>query len=143
MSQVVELAPGHFMCGLFGSSNLQVLRRSRKKMEEKSAEVSLEGCSDIMRMPEYDFNSFPYAILRTRAHILLVNVRSQHVYPLLADQKPNFDNEFCSVVASGKIEDGGTITIVFSSTKQDANTDTIKTLTLNNQFLLGLKHFSH
>jgi len=51
---------------------------------------------------------------------------------LIEDRKPNFDNEFSSVVANGKVAHGGTIQIIYSSTKQDSVTDTIKTLVLNN-----------
>jgi len=75
---------------------------------------------------------FPYVIVRTLNHLCLVNVRSRQVYCLIEDHKPNFDNEFSSVVANGKIAQGGTIQIIYSSTKQDSVTDTIKTLVLNN-----------
>lgn len=85
-----------------------------------------------MRLPEYHYDIFPYIIARSKTHLSLVNVRSRTVYSLIHEQKPNFDNEFSAVTPNGKLENGGSISIIFSSTKQDAVTDTIKTMVLNN-----------
>ena len=95
-----------------------------------------------MRLPEYHYEQFPYVVARSKNHLCLVNVRSKQVWGLISEQKPNFDNEFSAVVPNGKIGSGGSISIIYSSTKQDAVTDTIKTMVMNNQFLSGIKHFA-
>jgi len=92
----------------------------------------LLNISDLMRLPEYDYVEFPFVLVRSKYYLSIVNVRTLHCYKLVTDLKPNFDNEFSAVVPDGKIDDGGTITIIFSSSKQDAVSDSIRTMTLDN-----------
>ena len=71
------------------------------------------GVSDLLRLPEYNYHTFPYVIARSKQNVLLVNVRKRTVYNLLADQKPNYDNEFSAITAIGKIEEGGSFVLIF------------------------------
>lgn len=112
---------------------LQIIRRSNKRKYLVNGEdCDLMNCSDLMRLPEYHYEFFPFIIARSKNTLSLVNVRSRRVFNLISEQKPNFDNEFSAVTPNGKIEQGGSISVIFSSTKQDATTDTIKVMTLKN-----------
>ena len=121
------------MANSFDHSKMQIIRRSSKRLFNIKGEAEdLLNVSDLMRLPEYDYLEFPYILVRSKHHVSIVNVRTCHIYNLVSDMKPNFDNEFSAVVPNGKIDEGGSITIIFSSSKQDAVTDTIRTMTLDN-----------
>ena len=75
------------------------------------------NCSDLLLFPEYSYESFPFIIARAKLNLYLVNVRSRQTYDLLQEQKPNFDNEFSAITSKGKMDSGGTVDIIFSSTK--------------------------
>lgn len=118
VSQVIEISPGIIMCSVFEQSGLQIIRRANKrKYLVNSEEIELINCSDLLRLPEYNYDTFPYIIVRSKHNISLVNVRSRIVYNLIHEQKPNFDNEFSAITPNGKIEEGGSVNIIFSSTK--------------------------
>ena len=67
----------------------------RKMPDEK---IITEGCTDIKPLPDYDCNSFPYCISRSQFSINLLDTKNEKVYCLLLDKKPDFDNEFMSIV---------------------------------------------
>ena len=110
------------MASVFEKSELYAIRRSSKRQTRiphpsSTDEIDLTNISDLMRLPEYHHESFPYILARSKHGIQLVNLRTLHAYNLLHDFKPNFDNEFSAVTPNGKIDEGGSITIVFSSAK--------------------------
>ena len=137
ISQVIEIAPGQVMHSVFNQSHVEIRRRSQQKkaysIADENSKIDLTNVSDLCRLPEYNYQDFPYVIARTKSSLVLINVRNRQSYTLLDEiWKPNFDNEFTAAVAVGKIDQGGSITVIYSSTKQDAVTDTIKILTLPN-----------
>ena len=109
-----------------------IIRRSTGKPILIEQNEDCCNVSDLMRLPEYDYQAFPYVLARSKHHISLVNVKTKHVYHLIDELKPNFDNEFTAVTPNGTIEEGGTFEIIYSSAKQDSGSDAIKVMTMKN-----------
>ena len=122
------------MCSVFEKVGLQIVKQALKTSitSIQSDEVELMGVSDLLRLPEYNYSTFPYVIARSKQNLSLINVRKRTVYNLITDQNPNYDNEFSAITSLGRIDDGGSFILIFQSTKKDAVTDTIKIIELKN-----------
>ena len=78
----------------------------RKMAKEKAEENDGDGedmatmvcTTDVIPLPGYDFQAFPYCMTRQKHCISLLDTRHEKIYPLIPDKKPEFDNEFMSVV---------------------------------------------
>ena len=76
VSQVIEIAPTIIMASVFEQPGLQIIRRqNQRKQPIQSEEYDLLNCSDLMRLPEYHYEHFPYVVARSKSHLCLVNVR--------------------------------------------------------------------
>lgn len=104
---MIELNPGLLLVSKFESKDLNIIRRSTGKPIIIEQDEGCSNVSDLLRMPEYNYQTFPYILSRSKHHISLINVKTKHVYHLLDDLKPNFDNEFTAVTPNGNVEEGG------------------------------------
>jgi len=76
-------------------------------------------------IPGFDSVNFPYLITRTSQHINLLDMGSRRTYQIIADTKPDFDNEFMSVINDSR----GKIYIMFTSKDVTSAThDNVKVL---------------
>lgn len=103
------------MCAVFEKVGLQLVKRGLKSNTSTitSEEVELIGISDLLRLPEYNYQTFPYVIARSQKNLSLINVRKRTVFNLLVDPKPNYDNEFSAITSLGKIEEGGSFLLIY------------------------------
>ena len=74
------------------------LHREKPKGDDGADQTTLEGTTDIRPLPGYNYQSFPYCMTRSKYSINLLDTRNGTIYPLVKDRKPEFDNEFMSVV---------------------------------------------
>ena len=93
--------------------------KENKMPDEK---IITEGCTDIKPLPGYDYNKFPYCITRSQFSINLLDTKNTQVHCLLLDKKPDFDNEFMSIVH----DENGEVGIVYAISTKDENCDVIK-----------------
>ena len=73
--------------------------------------TTLEQTTDIKPLPGYDYKHFPFLIVRAKHCISLLDIKNEKVYPIIYDKKPDFDNEFLSVVENSD----SSISIVYAT----------------------------
>jgi len=84
-------------------------REEADSNDDEEDQFTMECTTDIKPLPSYDFNKFPYCITRQKYCISLFDTRNEKIYPLIKDRKPEFDNEFLSVVE----QSDGQVAILF------------------------------
>ena len=83
----------------------------KKRDNEGEDQTTLEHTTDIKPMPGYDIGTFPFLIARARSCINLIDIKNEKIYSLIQDKKPDFDNEFLSLVPNSD----GSVSIVYST----------------------------
>ena len=110
MSQVFEYSSNKLIACGFRDQHYTVIERdtgetrkiSREKEDaphdDEEDEQTLECTTDIKPLPGYDFHKFPYCLTRQKYCISLLDTKNEKLYRLIPDKKPEFDNEFMSIV---------------------------------------------
>lgn len=96
-------------------------------------------CTDLKLLPGFNHTTFPYMLTRTANYVNLLDLRSKCAYQILADKKPQFDNEFMSLIPMSST---GKFSIVFSSASKNDSMDTIHAINISPNFMAGLRHFA-
>jgi len=94
--------------------------RAAKKKFEISDDFAL-NCSDLIPFPNFHMDKMPFLISRTLNAISIIDLKQRQVYKLHEEEKPEYDNNFMSIVS----QEGG-VCVAFSSKKNDSSTDIIK-----------------
>ena len=99
ISQIFEFETRMLVAASFHDTSYFIIDRmageERKMPDEK---IMTEGCTDIKPLPGYHCDAFPYCITRSQFSINLLDTKNREVYCLLLDKKPEFDNEFMSLL---------------------------------------------
>ena len=72
--------------------------------------------------------------------VLCPVINNEKFYPLIYDKKPDFDNEFLSVVENS---DGSFSVVYATPLGQGESADMVKQQELSAKYIEGLKHFAH
>lgn len=79
------------------------------------------NCSDMIKFPDFNLESMPYVLVRTKHGIWIIDCFWFKMYHICEEEKPDFDNSFMAI---GKCEGG--IQVIYSCKKMDASFDSIK-----------------
>ena len=112
----------------------------KKRDNEGEDQTTLEQTTDIKPMPGYDIGTFPFLIARAKSCISLIDIKNENIYSLIQDKKPDFDNEFLSLVQNSD----RSVSIVYSTPLgQVESADMVKQLELSARFIQGLSHLAN
>ena len=139
ISQVFEYAPNKLIASDYFKHGFFLVDRASNDIRElQNLSYITKNCTDIKPMPFYNFEKFPYLLTRTQFTINLIDLKKENIYPLLFDRKPDFDNEFMSLIE----DSNGKIGIVYAVMTKDSKQDAIKSIILSKKFINGLYHFA-
>lgn len=87
VTQVVEVAPETFAVGLWGVAWVGLVQKKQRalfKIECPTAEET--SCTDLIPLPGFHAQSFPFLIQRNQKALNLVNLKSLSMHRLLENE---------------------------------------------------------
>lgn len=99
VTQVFEVAPNKFLCGIWGEAAAYLCVKGEKTAIKINCPTSEETqCTDLVEVPEFNFKSNPYVLMRNNKALNLIDVANLKIHRLtLTDNQRGSTPKLCLV----------------------------------------------